>query len=266
MNKAERALNELNEMDELADVSSPVHRLPALSKLLTTLIFIIIPMSYGRHDLTVIWMAVYPYIVFQLSRIPFRTCLRKIRFLLPFVIFAGIFNPLFDTEILINLGKIYLSGGQVSFIVLVIKGVLALSGAFLLAATARIDAVCAALRRLHVPPIFTTLILLTYRYVSVMTEEVAVMTDAYHLRAPHQKGIHISAWGSFFGQLLLRTMDRAKALYASMELRGYAGEFPSSGNERMTVKGVLWVLCWTVFFLIFRTMDVAALIVNPFAG
>ena len=164
MNKVERALNELNEMDELADVSSPVHRLPALSKLLTTLIFIIITMSYGRHDLTVIWMAVYPYIVFQLSRIPFRTCLRKIRFLLPFVIFAGIFNPLFDTEILINLGKIYLSGGQVSFIVIVIKGVLALSGAFLLAATARIDAVCAALRRLHVPPIFTTLILLTYRY------------------------------------------------------------------------------------------------------
>ena len=51
------------------------------------------------------------------------------------------------------------------------------------------------------------------------------MTDAYRLRAPGQKGVHISAWGSFLGQLLLRSMDRATALYESMELRGYHGEF-----------------------------------------
>ena len=51
------------------------------------------------------------------------------------------------------------------------------------------------------------------------------MTEAYHLRAPGQKGIHISAWGSFLGQLLLRSMDRAEALYESMELRGFYGEF-----------------------------------------
>ena len=70
-----------------------------------------------------------------------------------------------------------------------------------------------------------TLLLLTFRYVGVMTEELAIMSDAYHLRAPGQKGIHISAWGSFLGQVLLRSMDRAQELYSSMLLRGYEGEF-----------------------------------------
>ena len=45
-----------------------------------------------------------------------------------------------------------------------------------------------------------------------------------------QKGIHISVWGSFLGQLLLRSMDRAQALYESMELRGFCGEFPSAAH------------------------------------
>ena len=51
------------------------------------------------------------------------------------------------------------------------------------------------------------------------------MIQAYSLRAPNQKGIHISAWGSFLGQLLLRSMDRAQELYYSMLLRGFRGEF-----------------------------------------
>ena len=55
---------------------------------------------------------------------------------------------------------------------------------------------------LRMPGMLVTLLLLTYRYVGVMTEELAVMTDAYRLRAPGQKGIHYSAWGSFLGQLL----------------------------------------------------------------
>lgn len=96
---------------------------------------------------------------------------------------------------------------------------------FPLAAFASIEDICRALRQLHVPKVLTSLLLLTFRYISVLLDEAAIMTDAYRLRAPGQKGVHISAWGSFLGQLLLRSMDRATALYESMELRGYHGEF-----------------------------------------
>ena len=108
---------------------------------------------------------------------------------------------------------------------LMMKGIFCLMASFLLAATTSIEDVCRALRQLHVPKVLTSLLLLTFRYISVLLDEAAIMTDAYRLRAPGQKGVHISAWGSFLGQLLLRSMDRATALYESMELRGYHGEF-----------------------------------------
>ena len=55
------------------------------------------------------------------------------------------------------------------------------------------------------------------------------MAQAYALRAPKQKGVHFKVWGSLAGQLLLRSIDRANNLYASMLLRGYQGEYYYGG-------------------------------------
>ena len=101
-----------------------------------------------------------------------------------------------------------------------------------------------------------TLFLLTYRYVGVMTEELSVMTDAYHLRAPGQKGIHICAWGSFFGQLLLRSADRAQELYESMLLRGYHGAFPYADQGKETYRDLLYAAGWLSFFILCRSVNI----------
>ena len=188
-------------------------------------------------------MVLYPVLLFQLSGIPVGTCFRKLRFVLPLVLAVGLFNPFFDRAPMLMLGGVAVSGGVVSMLTLMLKGVLCLMASFLLMATTPIDALCAALRMLHVPGMLVTLLLLTYRYVGVMTEEVAVMTEAYSLRAPGQKGIHFTAWGSFLGQLLLRSMDRAEELYASMQLRGFHGEFHYAGRRALRREGRA-VRCW----------------------
>ena len=144
-------------------------------------------------------------------------------------------------------------------ITLMLKGIYCLMASFLLMATTSIDALCAALRQLHLPPMIVTLLLLTYRYVSVLTEELAVMTDAYHLRAPGQKGIHISAWGSFLGQLLLRSMDRAGELYSSMQLRGYNGQFHYASFKRFDAKDAVYVSGSVAFFLLLRFVNISEL-------
>ena len=222
----EKALSELAQMDEFAVQASPVHDLNAGAKLLSTVAYILIVMSFDKYDLSgLVPMVLWPVFLFQLSGIPVRTCFYKLRIVLPLVMAVGLFNPFFDRDILLNIGNIGVSGGVISMITLMLKGVFCLMASFLLVATTPFDSICAALRRIHVPATLVTLLLLTYRYVGVMTEELAVMTDAYHLRAPGQKGIHVSAWGSFLGQLLLRSMDRAQELYASMLLRGYHQHF-----------------------------------------
>lgn len=267
MNRAEQALYELKQTDELAAMDSPVHRFSALSKLLVTLAYLITVMSFGRYDLPgVFMMAVYPYVIFQLSGLSFRMCLHKMRWVIPLVAFIGIFNPFFDREILLKLGPLAVSGGVISFITLLIKGILCLSASFLLVSTTRIDDLCGAMRKLHVPSLLVTVFLLTYRYVSVLVEEVAVMSDAYHLRAPGQKGIAFNAWGSFLGQLLLRSMDRAKELYSAMLLRGYNGDFPLSRKSESGTGSYIYLSAWLAVFILLRTVNLPALIGSLFVG
>ncbi len=226
MNKLEKARLEIREMDDLASGSSHVHRMTPLSKLFMTVVYIVTVVSFHKYDITGLFAAVLiPLTGYQIAMVPVRTCFRKLRYVLPLVACVGLLNPLFDRSVIMTLGNVRISGGVISMLTLMMKGVFCLMASFLLAATTSIEELCAGLRKLHVPKILTSLLLLTFRYVSLLLSEAADMTEAYSLRAPGQKGIRIEAWGSFLGQLILRSMDRADELYNSMLLRGYNGEF-----------------------------------------
>ena len=166
-----------------------------------------------------------------------------------------------ETELtgMVQVGTLAVSGGVLSMLTLILKGVFCLLASFLLMATTTIEAICRALRQLHVPKLLTNLLLLTFRYVGLLLSEVAVMQQAYSLRAPGQKGIHISAWGSFLGQLLLRSMDRAQALYESMELRGFSGEFPGAVRGRGSAASWPYALVCPALMLLARYFDLSAL-------
>ena len=135
------------------------------------------------------------------------------------------------------------------------KGVFALQASSLLMATTKLEALCAALRRLHVPSLLVSLLLLTYRYISVLLEQAALLSDAYALRAPEQRGVHFRAWGSFLGQLLLRSMDRASALYQAMQLRGYTGEFPYATSAPFQLRDGLFLLGAGALLILARCYD-----------
>ena len=261
MNKMEKALREFAEMDELAARTSPIHALHPAAKLIGTVAYILVTLSFGKYDIAGLFpMVLWPVILFQLSGIDVRTCFHKLRIVLPLVMAVGLFNPLFDRAILLRVGHTAVSGGVISMLTLMLKGVFCLMASFLLMATTQIDSLCAALRRLHVPGLLVTLLLLTCRYVGVMTEELSIMTDAYHLRAPGQKGIHISAWGSFLGQLLLRSMDRAQELYASMLLRGYHEHFHYAQIRPFRAGDALFLTAAGAALLFLRTVGISQML------
>ena len=261
MNKMQKAIRELAEMDELAARSSPIHTLHPAAKLIATIAYILVTLSFNKYDLGGLFpMLLWPILLFQLSGIEVRSCFYKLRIVLPLVMAVGLFNPFFDRTVALRLGGLAVTGGVISMLTLMLKGLFCLMASFLLMATTPIDNLCAALRRLYVPKMIVTLLLLTYRYVGVMTEELAVMTDAYHLRAPGQKGIHISAWGSFLGQLLLRSMDRAQELYSSMLLRGYHQHFHYADIKPFRRRDALYMAACIAVFLLLRTVRVAELL------
>ncbi len=257
----QKALHELAEMDELAARSSPIHALHPAAKLITTIAYILVTLSFDKYDLSgLVPMLLWPVLLFQLSGTEVRSCFYKLRIVLPLVMAVGLFNPFFDRDVLLRLGPLAISGGVVSMLTLMLKGLFCLMASFLLMATTPIDNLCAALRQLHVPKTLVTLRLLTYRYVGVMTEELAIMTEAYHLRAPGQKGVHISAWGSFLGQLLLRSMDRAQELYSSMLLRGYHQHFHYADIKPFRQRDALYSIGCGLAFLLLRYFRIAQLL------
>ena len=166
MNKAEKACEELKAMDELAAMDSPIHSMPPLAKLLLTVFYIFVTVSFNKYDITgLFFMLLFPVFAYQLAGIAVHTCFHKLRIVMPLVCAVGLFNPFFDKQILIVVGNIGISGGAVSMLTLMMKGVFCLMASFLLVATTSIEEICRALRQLHFPKMLTSLLLLTFRYI-----------------------------------------------------------------------------------------------------
>lgn len=261
MNKATQAWSEILAMDELAGQDSVIHRLHPLVKLVSTVFYIFIVVSFDKYALSALAvMVLYPVVLYRLSGISVGTCFQKLRYVLPLVMAVGVVNPFLDKAPMLYIGSTAVSGGVISMVTLMLKGVFSLMASFLLMATTKVDLLCASLRRIHVPEIMITLFLLTYRYLSVLVEQVAIMTDAYSLRAPGQNGVHISAWGSFLGQLLLRSMDRATELYHSMLQRGFDGSFRHLTVPAFRGADGIFLAVSALTLLIARYVDIAAML------
>lgn len=249
MNKMDGAVKEIYHMDELSAKNTWLNQLHPLIKLLVTFLFIMITVSFSRYQLSrVLLLSVYPIVLFIIGDISFSDSLRRLRIVLPLVCLAGIVNPFFDRQPIASIRGFVITAGMLSMITLILKGVLCVLSSYLLIASTSIESICYALRLLHIPAILVTQILLTYRYISLLLTEAGKMMDAYSLRAPGQRGIHIKAWGSLVGGLLLRSMDRASALYESMVMRGYTGEFYYGQKKRFRTQDIIYLLLWTAVF------------------
>lgn len=249
MSKLDHALYEIHHMDTIAERDQWVNHIHPLVKLLITICFIMVTVSFSKYDVTdLLRMGVYPIATFILGEISFRDALKRLRIVLPVVCLVGLLNPFFDRQP-VELGGLTVIAGILSMLTLTLKGIYSVLASYLLIASTSIEKICYALRLLHVPSVIVTQILLTYRYVSLLLAEANRMMQAYTLRAPHQKGVHIRVWGSLAGQLLLKSMDRAEQVYESMTLRGYRGEFYYAAKQPCRGRDYAYLVFWcTVFF------------------
>lgn len=240
MNKIENAIVEIEKLDLMARENWWINRIHPLAKLFVTVLYIVLVMSFHKYDLAgLVSMALYPFFMFQLTELSFKNAIYRMRIVLPLVCIVGIFNPFFDHTILIQ-SPIVVTGGMISMITLMIKGILTVLATYILIASTTIEKICYALRKIHIPKILVTEIMLIYRYISVLLQETNRITQAYSLRAPGQKGVQFKAWGPLVGQLLLRSMDRADQVYDSMLMRGYHGEFPFGETKPLQKNDLLF--------------------------
>ena len=257
MSKIGKAIYEIENLSDTAQKDIWLNNLNPTVKLFVTLLYISLTVSFPKYDiLGVLSMALYPLVIFTLGDISFRTALHRLRFVLPIVAVMGIFNPIFDRETVATIHGVSINSGWFSFLTLMIKGILTVFATYFLIATTTIEKICYSLKKLHLPQIIVTQILLMYRYIFVLLAEVKKITLAYELRAPGQKGVHFKAWGSLVGNLLIHTFERAQNLYDSMCLRGYTSEFRIQGNVKTRAADIIFLLGTSTLFVVFRIFPV----------
>lgn len=246
-------LKEIYSINELQQRDQWVNRLHPLVKFCISVIYIGLLMSLNKYELAkLISFAVYPFIIYNLANIRVKDALYRMRLVLPLLMAVGIFNPFFDRQTVLFVVGVPISGGIISMITLMLKGLFTVLAAYSLIATTTIEDICYALRCLKMPKVLVTVILLIYRYLFILVEEAGTIFAAYSLRAPSQKGINYKYWGPLVGQWLLRSMDRAEVVYESMCLRGFKGDFFYSQNRKAGLSDFVYSFIWMAILIILR--------------
>lgn len=247
----------MNRLDTLAIADQWMNRLHPLVKFMLTMIYISVVVSFPKHNFIGLFpMFCYPMAIFYLADLSLLECFLRMKMVFPLLLAVGIFNPILERTP-IPFFEFMVPAGFISMITMMLKGIFAILASYAFIATTKIEALCYALRVIHVPQLVVTQILFMYRYIRVLLEELNKMMQAYELRAPKQKGISFRAWGSLVGQLLLRSIDRAEAIYESMQLRGYQGDISNQSRKVLfETKDLLYFFFWFIVFIILRKIPV----------
>jgi len=244
-------------MDTLATGDSPLHRLDPRAKLMTTLVFIVTVVSFGKYELSaLIPFFIFPLVLIAAGGLPLSYILRKVMVVAPFALFIGVFNPLLDREILFRLGSIGISGGWVSYFSILMRFMLTVTAALTLIALTGFNTVCLALEKLAVPRPFVVQLLFLYRYIFVLTDEAARLARARSLRVFESSGTGFKPFVSLVGQLLLRTLDRAQRVHLAMCCRGFEGHMPILRPMHFGLPEVRHIAVWVPLFGLLRLYNV----------
>jgi cobalt/nickel transport system permease protein len=244
-------MRELFALEELAASDTWVHRIHPAAKLAATLFYIACVVSVGRLDFPALSpFFFYPALLVAFAGIPVMTVARRALIALPFALFAGVSNLFFEP----------LASGVASLVVLIGKTLLTVSAVVILMATTPSSRLFASMRKIGVPKALVTVLMLGIRYLTLIAGEAGRMARAYRLRARSDKGILMKDMGSFVGQLLLRSVDRAERVYAAMKLRGYDGEFPDEGAQKMDGASAAFFLAVATSSVLFRFFTISDLL------
>ena len=255
----------MNNLDEIGRGDTIIHKINPLVKMIVTIIYLVVVLSFHKYSVSqLIPYVFYPVIIIVLGEIPPLMVLKRILYVMPFIIILGISNPIFDKTGWFMINGIIISKGWLSFFSLVIKCILTVTAGIIFIGTTKVEDIALALRKIYIPKIMVTQIILTYRYISVLGEEVDRIKKAYSLRSPLKPKISIKDLGSILGQMLLRSFDRANRIYDAMLLRGFHGEYDFGTYNRLDLKSFLYFIGWIALFFILRFLNLSQVIGNIF--
>lgn len=260
-------VQELYALEQLSGGNTFVHKIHPMVKLLATAVFIVVVVSFDRYAFgRLIPYVFFPTLLMAFSETPYSMLIKRFLIALPFGLFAGITNVIYDRASAFAVGCVTVSFGVVSLFTILFRTYLCVMAVLVLVSVTPFTEITNSMRRLRVPSLFVINFEMIYRYIGVLFEEAYSMYIAYSLRSTNKKGIEIKDMGSFVGQLLLRSFDRADRVYNAMKCRGYALKSIVRNDKKLTRGDWVFFAVICLFCITFRFIDANTILAGILGG
>lgn len=231
--------------------------------LILTVVYLIavlsVPLSQPQK---LVWFFSYPILYSEILEIGYKKILVKSLWILPIVIFIGMFNPILDTTPAFKINSVEVSAGWVSFFSIILRGLLSFQALLLLVQLSGIIDIFNALRKIGCPKVLVTQLQLSYRYLAVIVEEALVMRRAREARGFGKKSYPFRMWSQFVGQLLIRSSQRATGIHRAMLARGFHGTLPSVASLDCDFSSYLYLFGGIVLIALLRFTDITTIFLS----
>ena len=100
MSDISNSVYNLSSLEELSQKDTVIHRINPLIKFIVTIVYIAVVVSYGRFDVSgVLTCVLFPVVIIALGDIPVKVILKRLVYVLPFILLMGVFNIFTDRTI-----------------------------------------------------------------------------------------------------------------------------------------------------------------------
>lgn len=221
---------------------TPLHRLPAHTKLVGLLAFVLLVVSVPHEAAAaLVGLLVVGALVLASTRVPVRLLLPRLAVETPFAVFAVVL-PFVAVGPRVALGPVEVSSaGLEAGIALLLKGTCGVLAAVAFAVTTRPRDLVRALQHLRVPAPLVLIVSFMVRYVDVVGDQMRRMRIARASRGFTPRSLR--AWpplAASTGALFIRSYERGERVHLAMVSRGWNGALPVTDVLRAT--GAQWSL------------------------
>lgn len=242
-------------IDEQNEEGNTSARIDLRARVAVSFIYLIIILSVPIEQLSeLLIFAAFPIITAAQIALGYGRIAQQSLIALPFVALIGVFNIFYNRQPVFTIGSVVITIGWIQFCSIIVRALLSVQVLILLVRAEGYNALCRALRRIGVPSVFTTQLLMLYRYTFVLLEQMLSLVRARQVRSFGRRALPVSDWGAVVGELTVRTFDRSERIWQAMCARGFQGRMPDRQPTmpRWHKRDTAYLITWSIGLLVVR--------------
>jgi cobalt/nickel transport system permease protein len=225
--------------------SSTLYRFDPRVKLVST-IALVVALSFMKDIAALVVALAFVLGMLAVSRLPIGHFLRVFSLSVPFIAVAS--------------AALLLTSGSQPALAMALRITASVMALLLLVTTTPFFDVLRALRWFHVPYLFCSLLLFTYRYIFVILEELELMNMARRSRGFSLRGNLFSkdifrTISFTAGMVLVRSYERSKRIYDGLLARGFKGEIHTLSPPRAKPRDLVYVAIFAFVIVVISSIQ-----------